>query len=136
MVLKVLLYYGQGLVSIMAQSRIQSGLFYFILPILQIFNLSIDFGVSDNTEGTGYCFIAGMTTEQEIGLNLFIPVLLLSITAIMALIKRCGIDCVKYRLCCCSLITPYSAYLRALIISIGSIMAVIFKILSCRQVFT
>ena len=133
MVLKVLLYYGQGLVAIMAQSTIQSGLFYFILPILQIFNLSIDFGVSDNSDDSGYCFLDGMTAEQEILLNLFIPVLLLFITAFMAMSRLCGVDWLKFSCCFCSQITEYSAFWRALIISIGSIMAVIFKVLSCRD---
>ena len=134
MMSKVLLYYGQGLVAIMAQSTIQNGLFYFLLPILQIFNLSIDFGVSDNSEEAGYCFIEGMTAEQEILFNLFIPALLLFITAFMAITRLCGMDWLKYGCCCFSQITEYSAVLRALIISIGSIMAVIFKILSCRDI--
>ena len=134
MVLKILLYYGQGLITIMAQSTIQSGLFYFILPILQIFNLSIDFGVSDNSEGAGYCFLEGMTAEQEILLNLLIPALLLLITALMAVTRLCGVDWLEYRCCFCSQITEYSAFWRALIISIGSIMAVIFKVLSCRDI--
>ena len=128
MVLKVLLYYGQGLVSIMAQSTIQNGLFYFILPLLQIFNLSIEFGVADSSEDAGYCFLDRMTAEQEIWLNLIIPVLMLSITASMVATKWCGVRW------CCVRITFYSAFLRALIISIGSIMAVIFKVLSCRDV--
>ena len=134
MVLKVLLYYGQGLVAIMAQSTIQSGLFYFILPILQIFNLSIDFGVSDNSEGAGYCFVEGMTAEQEILFDLTIPELLLFITAFMAITRMCGMNWLKYGCCCCSQITEYAAFLRALIISIGSITAVIFKVLSCRDI--
>ena len=141
MVLNVLLYYGQGLVTIMGQSTIQSGIFYFMLPILQIFNLSFDFGVNSNAENAGWCIIKGLTAAQEILLYLFIPALLLFITGFMAATYFCGVDWLNLKWCFCRFLKPYcpeityySAFLRALIISIGSIMAVIFKILSCRDI--
>ena len=141
MILNVLLYYGQGLVTIMGQSTIQNGIFYFILPILQIFNLSFDFGVNSNAENAGWCIIEGLTAAQEISLYLFIPALLLFITGFMAGTYLCGVDWLNVKWCFCrylksycSEIAYYSAFLRSLIISIGSIIAVIFKILSCRDI--
>ena len=131
MVLKILLYYGQGLVAIMAQSTIQSGMFYFILPILQIFNLSFDF---KNSEGAGYCFLEGMNAEQEILLNLLIPGMMLFITFFMAMTRLCGFNWNKFGCCCCAEISYSTAFLRAWFISTGSIIAVIFKILSCRDI--
>ena len=141
MVLKVLLYYGQGLMTIMAQSTIQSGIFYFILPILQIFNLSVDFGVNSNNENAGYCVLKEMSALQEILLLLVIPILLLSITGFMASTHWCGVDWMNMKWCFCRFlkrfspeISYYSAFLRALVISISSIMSVIFQIMSCRAI--
>ena len=87
MVLNVLLYDGQRFLAIMTQSIIVCGSFYFILSILQIFNLPVDFGVSDNSDDAVYYAVDGMTAEQEILLNLFIPVLLLFITAFIAMAR-------------------------------------------------
>ena len=94
-VLNVLLYDGQRFLAIMTQSTIVCGSFYFILPILQIFNLSIDFGVSDNSDDAGYYAVDGMTAEQDILLNLLIPVFVSFITAFMAMARLCGVQWLK-----------------------------------------
>eukprot|EP01084_Bolivina_argentea_P255525 429801_1 len=65
MVLKVLLYFGQSLLFILAlSSNTNDGLLFYILPVLQLFNLSIEFGINSNNKESGYCFLSEMSTSQ------------------------------------------------------------------------
>eukprot|EP01083_Nonionella_stella_P159806 521777_1 len=134
-VFKVLLYFAQGLTFILlASSNVHDGLMFYLLPILQVFNLSVQFGVNSSDEEAGYCLIAGMTALTEILLNLCIPIFIaIIITFSWILAKCCG--CTLQ--CCCfkqRAVSHISAYLRGLLIVIGSVLAVIFKLLSCRDI--
>eukprot|EP01083_Nonionella_stella_P076093 207162_1 len=127
MVLKVIVYFYQGLLYILSAASNMDAATYFLLPILQIFNLSIEFGGSDSSsQDGGYCFLQGMTAQMEILLNLAIPVLLFVSIFVIALTK-CKTKC------CGRSPSHWTALWRAILIGLGSVLAVLFKILTCRS---
>lgn len=139
MLFTVLLYFNQILVCILDHGNIR-GFTYFILPILHATSVSFDIGGGGgNGQIFTICFIVGLTAKQEILLNLIFPALLLSITAAMLCTKPFHVKWMKLCCCCCPTkqkgrVTYNSAILKALKMTTGSILAVIFKILSCRDI--
>ena len=144
MIFHKLFFYFQGLLVVIQHGNINRGLFYFILPILKVCNLSFDFAHGHE----GICFFSGMTAEQEVLLGLTGSGLLLTVTGLLLITQTtcCGdikwmkICCI-FRCHCCFIdwklkrdgeVTYYSAFLKALVISIGPIMTVMFKMLSWR----
>eukprot|EP01084_Bolivina_argentea_P216288 367489_1 len=135
MIFKVLLYFAQGLTFVLlASTNIHDGLMFYLLPILQIFNLSIQFGMNSSKEEAGYCLIKGMTALTEILLNLTIPVFIAILIALSWIFNKC---CGCKLQCCCFKnrnVSYISAMLRGLLIVIGSVLGVIFQILTCRNI--
>ena len=141
MLLKILPFYCQGLLAVIEYAHIKNGVFFFVFPILQIFNLSINFGSNDS----GYCFMTNLSAKQEILVNLIPSAFLLTVTGLVLMTKCCDIKwmniCCKCNCCCIDCenkrdgeVTYYSAFLKALIITMGSIFSVLFKLLSCREI--
>merc|ERR1712228_33551 len=77
---KILLYFAQGLTFVLTTStNLNNGLTFYLLPVLQIFNLSIEFGTNSTDKASGYCLIDGLTASQEILLSLTAPLMILCI---------------------------------------------------------
>lgn len=126
MFFKVLWYFFQSILLILLLGA-PDAVFY-TFPFLEIFNLSIDY--SSGNSSSGYCFYDGMTTLSKILLGLLPAAMLLFIILIPMVFICCGITLeIKGR-------KPryITALFRALLIGIGAILSVFFKLLACRQI--
>ena len=133
---KVILYYFQGFSFVLSTCiNINQELKASLTPLLELFNLYIDFGSGkSDEESLGFCLFDGLTASSEILLSLSVPIFILFIlTMAMMLGKCCGC---KLNFCCFKNkdVSYIAAYLRGLLIVIGSVLAVIFKIMSCREI--
>ena len=136
MLFRPLTYYLQAISYISAQHNVT---IYFNI-FLQIFSLSLDVGDSsgsngssnNNSEGVdGICIFQGLTGIGEIAFNYFIPLLLI----IELLVFKFGFannNVIIYKRKANMLIATW----QVLLLSLGVVLATVFRFLACRGIVT
>ena len=124
MILTVLMYYNQIFSYLLLYFGVNNDI---ISHYLSLFNLSYVVN-----KGHGFCLFANMTPDQEILVNLIFPgMLLINIVVVSPIFG------LIFRLCRCNicdkLTNPhiFNAFLNGLLICLGTITSVFFKLISC-----
>ena len=125
---KPIMYYFQSLTFILQQG----GITVYLLPLLNIFNLSIDIdsGNEDGQNATGFCLYRNLSAKGEIAIGYMIPGFLLLQLGSIYLFFR--IFC-KIR-CCKKVPAVGIAFWAILLMSMGVIFNTILKMIACREI--
>eukprot|EP01083_Nonionella_stella_P109825 320702_1 len=118
---KPILYHYQSLTFVF----LNTGVVTQLMSLGEIFNFQLDFG----GEATGYCLIPGMSAKMEIILNALIPLYCVFTLLLMGTMNQiCA-----YRVC--GRIPHFTkAFFTILLIIVGTICGVCFKLISCRVI--
>eukprot|EP01083_Nonionella_stella_P189601 701462_1 len=125
--LRPLLYYYQALSFV----TIQNGLFFYLSPLVHI--LSLDLFESNNSDGSGVCFITRLTSLNKELLFLFFPFCMFIAIALLAAINLCIRSICKRKNC--GFLNPgANGVMKIFIILVGNIISTMLKILACSYV--
>ena len=124
---KPILYYYQSVSFIL----LNGGIFVSMTAFAELFNFQLDFGENNTNNKSGFCWIKGLNAKYEIILKLIIPTFCILILFILYCIYKCIGKKLKI-----FGIYPYfgKAFIKILLLTIGTICGICFKLISCRSI--
>eukprot|EP01083_Nonionella_stella_P087722 244128_1 len=126
MLSKILLYYYQGLSYILTTS----GIHHTLRSFVELFNLNV-FMISSGRDADGYCLFEDMDMIQKITVPLTASLFIIFFTFLPFAIAKCKIDICK---CTGRQLHFGKSFISVMLICVGQVMAVLFKLLACRDI--
>eukprot|EP01084_Bolivina_argentea_P263376 445763_1 len=132
MIFKPVSYYFQSISMIITHNN-GLNISIYLLSFMELFNLSFISSSTNSSSFSGFCLFKNMNAQHKILLSLLISVLSMMCLIIYYLLSLCNVPILF-----CNKKKRFPNFLKAfmiiLLLCMGQILEVIFKILSCRQI--